>query len=153
MKVHTRQIPNGGLHLEGEETDDILDLAGEKIQALGPLRYAVDSGLSGTGLFATGSLELDLGLQCVSCLEEFRYPLEVPDFAMQIELNGAESVDLTPYFREDILLNLPAYPHCDWSGEKVCSGVHGTVAEANGSPAVDVTEAWSELDKLKQKSK
>lgn len=153
MKVHTRQIPTGGLHLEGEEHDDILDLAGEKIQALGPLRYAIDAGLSGEGLFATGSLELDLGLQCVTCLEEFRYRLDVPDFAMQTELEGAESVDLTPYFREDILLNLPAYPHCDWSGEKVCSGLDDTVAEANESPAVEVPEAWSELDKLKEKSK
>jgi len=48
--------------------------------------------------------------------------VRVEDFATQIELNGRETVDLTDAVREDILLALPPYPHCDWNGQNVCKG-------------------------------
>ena len=37
-----------------------------------------------------------------------------------MELRGPETVDLTPSMREEILLNLPAHPHCDRDGDRVC---------------------------------
>src|SRR5437867_3640407 len=121
MKVHVKQIPVGGLHLEGEESGAILDVEDSNFRTLGPVRYSLDVGLSGSGLFATGRLEVDLELECVSDLKKFSYPLKVDEFAMQMELDGRETVDLTAYIREDILLNLPPYPHCDWNGQNVCA--------------------------------
>src|SRR4051812_46490127 len=135
MKVHIRQIPPEGLHLEGAEDSKILDLREPNITALGPVNYSLDVGLSGDGLFATGTLTVDLRLECVSCLEKMEYPVRVDDFAVQIELDGRETVDLTPQVREDILLNFPPYPHCDWNGEKVCKGVQRpNASETEASP-------------------
>ena len=152
MKIHLQQIPDEGLHVEGTEPSKILDLHDRSVQPVSDIRYALEVGLSDGGLFATGHLGVDLDLECVGCLERFRYPLRVPDFACQIELTGAETVDLTEPVREDILLALPPHPHCDWNGERVCQGV--SIRVKSGSPDAPLAEkpaAWDALDQLKLK--
>jgi uncharacterized metal-binding protein YceD (DUF177 family) len=156
MKVHLNQIPVEGLHIEGEDPAKILDLQEPKarpfIQPLSGVRYALDVGLSDGGLFATGEVGVDLELECVSCLTHFRYPLRVPEFACQVELTGAETVDLTEPVREDILLALPPHPHCDWTGESVCPGVeYRSKTEAADAPLAGNPDAWGALDQLKLK--
>ena len=159
MKIYLRQIPDEGLHLEGEESADSLQLPTEdQIRSLGPLRYSLDLGLSSDGLWATGELSLDVELRCVRCLEPFAYSVHVPDVALQIERPAHETVDLTPELREDIILALPAYPHCDWSGERVCPGrqiVQGEAAATGESSDGDsqTASAWETLDQLKMPSK
>ena len=157
MKIHQRQIPPEGLHIEGEDPAESLDLpADESLRALSPMRYELDLGMSADGLWATGELSLDTELRCVRCLEAFEYPLTVPDVAVEMERPATETVDLTPLLREDILLALPAYPHCDWSGERVCPAqerlAEGAVSLGesdgrSGEPAPP--SAWSTLDQLK----
>jgi uncharacterized metal-binding protein YceD (DUF177 family) len=152
MKVHILQIPHEGLHVEGTESSKVLDLRGEDIRPLGDIRYSLEVGLSDGGLFATGSLGIDLELQCVTCLEHFRYPLEVPNFACQVELTGAEAVDLTEPVREDILLALPPHPHCDWNGERVCKGPFSEAkTETAGDSLSGTRDVWGALDQLKIK--
>jgi uncharacterized protein len=146
MKVHLNQIPPEGLHLEGEETGDILDLGQENIRSVSPLRYCLDVGLSNGGLFATGSLSIDLEMECVKCLQRFVYSLKVDSFAIQTELTGAELVDLTPLIREDIVLALPAHPHCDWDEKNVCRGAYELEKYASPEQAPN---AWEALDQLK----
>ena len=150
MKVHTQQIPAEGKHYEGEDPNSILDLHESDIRPISPVQYSLDVGLSEGGLFATGSIGVDVELKCVKCLEKFQYPIRLEDFALQIELAGAETIDLTEPIREDILLALPPHPHCDWSGGKVCEGVRlaasGLVSDE--SPGPDV---WGALDQLKIK--
>jgi len=148
MKVHRNQIPLEGLHLEGEDPASILDLNDPMVHPESGVRYSLDIGLSGGGLFATGKLAVDLGVECVTCLKKFTYPLRIDDFAAQIELDGLEMVDLTDQVREDILLALPPYPHCDWNGQSVCKGAARKVTESPGE-----IHTWDELDKLKFKSK
>ncbi len=157
MKVHVNQIPPEGLHIEGTESAKVLDLRDPLARPAGDIHYALDVGLSDGGLFATGRIGLDLDLQCVACLETFRYPLEVPDFACQVELTGAEAVDLTEPVREDTLLALPPHPHCDWNGKRVCKGA--PVPANMGPAAVQTLESeaeqtkvvWGALDQLKLK--
>ena len=153
MKVHLNQIPPEGLHVEGEEAHDILELEDPIVQVAGPVRYSLDVGVSGPGLFATGSLEVDLDVECVRCLEHFHYALKVPAFAMQTELDGRETVDLTPFMREDILLALPSYPHCDWNGEKVCAGPRPSPSGESARPVRIESKAWDALNKLKIKAR
>ena len=160
MKIHLRQIPDDGLHLEGEENQDILELPSEEsVRLLGPVRYSLDLGLDADGLWATGELFADVELRCVRCLEAFPFPLHVPDVALQIERPPTETVDLTPYLREDILLALPAYPHCDWSGERVCPGrleaqeEAAPLEESAGRSDSQPPSAWATLDQLKTPSK
>lgn len=146
MKVHLQQIPPEGLHLEGEEPDHFLGLEAEGIRSISPLRYSLDVGLSGGGLFATGSLAIDLELECVNCLQKFVYPLRLDSFALQTELTGSELVDLTPLAREDIVLALPAHPHCDWDAKNVCKGAYDLEKYAAKE---QTRSAWEALDQLK----
>jgi len=147
MKIHTRQIPLEGKHVEGEDPASVLDLHDPTTQPCGPLRYSLDVGLSEGGLFATGRLEGAFRLDCVKCLEPFEYAVMVPNFACQVELEGAEEVDLTESLREDIVLALPAHPHCDWSGSKHCPGLH--LPPEQPLPAETPRPVWDALDHLK----
>jgi uncharacterized metal-binding protein YceD (DUF177 family) len=152
MKVHLNQIPVEGLHIEGEDPAKILDLQDPNVRPVSDVRYSLDVGLSEGGLFATGEVGVDLELQCVSCLERFRYPLRLPAFACQIELTRSETVDLTEPVREDILLALPPHPHCDWTGERVCPGLeYRSKTEATDAPLAAKPDAWEALDQLKLK--
>ncbi len=151
MKIHILQIPPEGIRFEGEDPNSILDLHEPDVKPVSPVRWALDVGLSGGGLFATGEVGVDMQLQCVSCLEHFQRTVEVRDFATQVELTGTETVDLTEPVREDILLALPAHPHCDWSGEKVCPGAFQPAAAASEDTAPEREDVWGALDGLKLK--
>jgi uncharacterized metal-binding protein YceD (DUF177 family) len=148
MKIHVHQIPPEGTHIEGEEPAEILDLKAPETVPAGPIRYALDVGLSDGGLFATGELEVDMEAICVGCLEKFSFPLIVPDFAVQVELGGSEEIDLTDEVREDILLALPPHPRCELSGREQCPGVQRppTAEPEGGESRPDV---WGALDQLK----
>ena len=148
MKVHVLQIPEEGLHIEGEEPSEVLELHSDRARAIGPIAYALDVGLSEGGLFATGTLSVPIECECVRCLEKFRRSLDVDDFACQVELEGRETVDLTGHLREDILLTLPAHPHCDWNADKVCKAEFRD-APSEAEPLDDHRDVWKGLDQLK----
>ena len=148
MKVHVLQIPEEGKHYEGEEPSEVLELNSDRARTLGPIQYALDVGLSDGGLFAIGTLSVEIECACVRCLEKFRRSLDVDDFACQVELEGREMVDLTEHLREDILLTLPAHPHCDWDGEKVCKAQFRD-APSEAEPLDDHRDVWKDLDQLK----
>ena len=150
MKIHLNQIPPEGLHVEGMEDRDILELEDENIRIVSPIHYALDVGLSGSGLFASGTVETLIEFECVRCLQRFRYPLRLDSFALQTEIPRSETVDLTPFVREDILLDLPPHPRCDWNGHDCCTGaVHETGRDEQQSEMLAPRmEAWEELDKL-----
>jgi uncharacterized metal-binding protein YceD (DUF177 family) len=148
MKVYVNQVPEDGKFLEGEEPSEVLDLNDERARAVAPISYALQVGVSDGGLWATGSVGTQVECQCVRCLEHFRRPLDVPDFAIQIQLEGQPMVDLTDYLREDILLALPAHPTCDWDGKKVCKATFTAKADA-AEPIDDGRDVWKELDNLK----
>ena len=138
MKVHLKQIPPEGLHLEGEEDCLIPELETEGVRCVG---------VSDGSLWANGSLKQPVELTCVACLEKFVHHIKVPAFALHTELHGPETVDLSPFMREDILLNLPAHPRCDREGGRVCKAAAAAVAAAETKRKSD----WSALDKLKLK--
>ncbi len=145
MKVHLKQIPAQGLHLEGEEDCPIQELEPEGIRCAGHLHYDIDLGVAGGALWANGLLSQPVELRCVLCLEKFMHEIRVPAFAVHMELHGPERVDLTPSMREEILLNLPAHPHCDRDGRRVCKAKQVKTAEQDAKRKSD----WSALDKLK----
>ena len=145
MKVHLKQIPPHGLHFQGEEDCPIQELTSEGIRCAGLLHYNIDIGVSSGALWVNGSLSQPVELRCVSCLEKFVHEIRVPGFAVHTELYGPETVDLTPFMREDILLNLPAHPHCDRDADRVCKANEVESAEQDARRKSD----WSALDKLK----
>jgi uncharacterized metal-binding protein YceD (DUF177 family) len=148
MKVYVNQVPDEGKMVEGEEPSAILDLNTDQARAIAPISYSLQIGLSDGGLWAVGQVGTQVECECVRCLEKFRRPLSVPDFAVQIPLEGQPTVDLTEYLREDILLALPAHPTCDWNGKKVCKASF-TSAVTAAEPLEDGRDVWKDLDNLK----
>jgi uncharacterized protein len=144
MKAHLKQIPPEGLHLEGEEACPISDVQAEDMRCVGPMSYNIDIGVSGGALWATGSLNQSVELRCVVCLQNFVHEIRAPAFAMRTELQGPETVDLTPFMREELLLNLPPHPRCDRDGRAVCRGAQPQPASTEAKRKAD----WSALDKL-----
>jgi uncharacterized protein len=145
MKVHLNQIPPEGLHLTGDEDCALGDLGSQEILCVGPMRYSLDLGVSDGALWVNGTIAQTVELPCVACLERFDHEIKVPAFALHTELHGPETVDITPFMREDILLNLPPYPRCDRDGGRVCKAAKMETHPGNGKAKAD----WSALDKLK----
>ena len=147
MKIHLKQIPPEGLHLEGKESCPIKGYEAQDVNCAGPLSYKIDVGMSDGALWANGSLQQPVELRCVSCLEKFAHEIRVPAFAVHTELRGPETVDLTPFVREDLLLNLPAHPRCDRDGSRVCTAKAIEPSAGDSKHESD----WRALDKLKLK--
>lgn len=151
MKIHLNQIPAEGLHLEGEEDCAISELAVQDIRCVGPTRYSLDVGVSDGALWANGTISQSVELRCVACLEKFEHEVRVSAFALHAQLHGPEMVDITPFMREDVLLNLPSYPRCDREGGRVCKGAKlaGGDSSAEAEVIADKREHdWGALDKL-----
>jgi uncharacterized metal-binding protein YceD (DUF177 family) len=153
IPVHLHQIPsNDTLSIIGEVgVSDLLPFEIEEagVEPVGPLRYQLEVGLSGGGLFATGSFSLPVRAVCVSCLEAFEYEIATHEFAVQKEINelsGSELVDLTPEMREDIHLLLPMHPRCILGGNK-CPAQFPQ-RDVPSSKNSETRSVWAALDNL-----
>jgi uncharacterized metal-binding protein YceD (DUF177 family) len=92
------------------------------IRPVDTVAYSLFAQFDKDTLLVSGTLSILLELDCVSCLQPFLYPLVVRDFSVEIPAGPNDTVDLTAYLREDIVLALPAHPSCDWYGSSVCPG-------------------------------
>ncbi len=159
LLVNLRHLDAHNLRLEGElpVTELDLDPRDEVIHVGGPLEYRLEVQKLEGGLLIQGRLRLALECQCVRCLKSFPVTLNLGAWTLHLPLEGEEAarvtndcVDLTPYLREDILLEFPQHPLCDpecrglpktYIGKRKKTGVAGQ-PEAGSS-------AWNELNKLK----
>lgn len=155
--VNLRQLEKHDLVLRDElpaaELD--IDTHDEMLRATLPLRYEVEVSLLDRSLLVRGWLKLTLDCQCVRCLKPFSCEVVLNPWTRHLPLEGEESavvvndcVDLTPWVREDILLEFPRHPLCrpDCRGlEKIKSGR----AKKSGGPEELQPSPWAELDKLK----
>src|ERR1041385_4710828 len=125
------------------------------IRAVEPLRYDLAVQQLEHSLLLQGCLKLALQCQCVRCLKPFTHRIELKNWARHLPLTGEESapvvndsVDLTPYLREDILLEFPQHPLCKTD----CGGLPKTGNNKKASDSRQTkakSSAWAELDKLK----
>ena len=133
------------LELEESEERDVL------VRANKPLAYQLEVSLLDEALLVQGRLELPLNCECARCLKPFVHTLSLTDWTLHLPFKGDgaietinDSVDLTPWVREDILLGFPQHPLC----APDCTGLK--VADPEGSSAVTGTEPlpspWAQLD-------
>lgn len=133
-----------------------IDTRDEVVRVKRPLEYSLEVLAVELGLLVTGQLRLVLDCQCVRCLKAFACELKLPHWTLHVPLQGEDAapvsndcVDLTPYVREDILLEFPPHPLC----AAECRGLPRTNAgeASSGGQLETVPSAWSELNKLKFK--
>jgi uncharacterized protein len=156
LKVNLRHLEEEGRQLRGELPVAALelDVQDELIRAEKPLRYDLSVEILQDALLVMGSLALPLDCECSRCLKKFSRDLKLTGWALHLPLEGEDkvpvdndSVDLTPFIREDILLDFPQHPLC----KPDCAGLKSKTArqaKAVEKPAPDV---WAKLDKLKLK--
>ena len=187
VRFNLRQLEEKNLRLQGAVPSVELELEhlDELIHVVGPVNYDVEVQRMESGVLVQGRLWLEVDCECVRCLKRYRQVLEVKDWATLLPLEGEDevpvlndSVDLTPYLREDMVLAFPQHPLCSPacgglvekgsegrsgaversanSGSSSSAGSSGKAEGTPGSaetaaatPAAAVSSAWAELDKLK----
>lgn len=161
LTVNLRHLIRDNICLRGElpVAELELDIHDDLVQAKRPLRHDLEVQLLNQNLLVRGTLELTLDCECVRCLKPFQHKIELMDWACHLPLEGDDrvavvddSVDLTPFIREDILLAFPAHPVCD----PECGGLTGKPTGSKKNKATRSApagpSAWAELDKLKFRS-
>jgi uncharacterized protein len=113
MRINLRDIPEAGVDLCGEITEDIFQLGADDAQPQGPVTYDVHAEVVGETLVVRGLIGAEFQMTCVRCLEPFVFSVSLPDAIYGEEIEGRETIDLTESVREDILLALPDHPHCE----------------------------------------
>lgn len=161
LEVNLRHLEEHEQRLKGElPAEDLnLEIQDPLIRAEKPLRYDLEVQTMGHELLVQGDLTLPLQCQCVRCLKEFEFELQLERWSWLLPLEGEEkvsvvsdSVDLTPFLREDILLEFPQHPLCETDCRglpKTFIGKAKTPSDAGQNDAP--SSAWAELDKLKLK--
>jgi len=157
LVVNLRHLETHNTRLHGELSVAELNIEtrDEVIHVTHPLQHDLEVQKFEGGLLVQGRLHLVLDCECVRCLKPFHYPLELKEWACHVPLEGEEQaqvvndcVDLTPYVREDILLEFPRHPLC----KPECRGLPKTIlgkVKSTKSKAGVGSPAWAELNKLK----
>lgn len=160
LHVNLKQIQDEPVAMSGEAPVSAVDFgfADEVIHFSKPLKYDLTVQHLHDSLLLTGTLELTLQCDCVRCLRTFESVIVLRDWACHIPLEGEDrppvvkdSVDLTPYIREDMVLALPTHPVC----RDDCPGLdHKSQSDPFGgaNSAGPSRSPWDELNKLKLKS-
>jgi uncharacterized protein len=159
-QVNLRHLEEGPQQLKGEVSAEALEvdkLGDEVIQAKEPLHYDVEVEKQDRNLLVSGDLRTNLDCNCVRCLKAFKYPFILKPYHLYVPLEGDDAapvvndlVDLTPFFREDMLLAFPQHPLCseDCAGLQNASGSKTSKSDKSAQ-GNETASAWSELDKLK----
>jgi uncharacterized protein len=160
LTVNLHQLESGPVRLRGvsPSAELAIDRMDELIHPDAKLDYDLEVQRMEDGLLAQGRLRLVLHCECSRCLRPFDLPLDLPEWAAHLPLEGedkvavsGEVVDLTPQIREDILLQFPQRPLC----EPECRGLSSPPAGSQSGTAVtrsaEAPSPWAALDKLKLK--
>jgi uncharacterized protein len=155
--VNLRVLTNETLVLQGEIPPAELDLGlrDDLIQIHQPVKYDLEVEMLDDALLIQGTLQATLECECVRCLKKFKRQLLLDPYTLHLPLEGEdavtidnENVDLTPWLREDMLLEFPQHPLC----KPECAGLkkkEKNQTRKTGEKSETSASAWAELNKLK----
>jgi uncharacterized protein len=158
LKLNIRRLEDKDVALHGELSPKDLDLdcADELVHVRQPLHYDLKAHKAGRNVVVEGRFELVLDCECARCLKPFQQNLEVADWMAHLPLEGDEkveikddSVDLTPFVREDILLEFPQHPLCKVECAGLANRTEKNAKQIKGASQTHGSSAWAELNKLK----
>jgi uncharacterized protein len=156
LSVNLRHLETRNVVLRGQlslaELD--LDVRDEMIRVVSPVEFDLEIEKLDDAILIQGEFHVELECECVRCLKKFARGLDLENWTLHLLLEGDDavsvdndSVDLTPFVREDILLGFPQHPLCkpDCVGLKPKTGKSKKIADkVEPKPS-----AWTELNKLK----
>lgn len=158
LKVNIRHVEAGDVPLKGELPVEELELdhPDELVHAREPVKYDLTAQKTGRDILLQGKLSTVLDCECSRCLKPFRQKVELPHWAVLVPLEGPEkaeikddSADLTPFLREDILLELPQHPLCEADCAGLPNRAKKDARQKKGASQTLDASVWSELNKLK----
>jgi len=158
LTLNLKQLEKQSLRFEGgiEPGEMELETLDDLVRLAGALRYAFVAERHEQGVLLQGRLEWSLDCDCARCLKAFRQERVLDPWVVHLPFEGEDApavvndcVDLTPYLREDMMLELPQRPLCraDCTGVPEGAGPCGQAdkdAQDWGKPE----GAWQALDKL-----
>ncbi len=158
ITVNIRHLEEHGLSLKGKAfTEEIeLESRDELIQFHEEVTFDLEAQMVDGAVLVQGSLSVGLRCECCRCLKTFESEVRILDWAAHLPLSGEDAVavendcvDLTPFIREDIFLDLPQHPLCsgDCKGLLRESGRRKEESDDSGTGMAG-SSAWADLDKL-----
>lgn len=161
LYINLNEMPPEGKDLDGEIRTDIFGLTAADPDApipSAPVEYDLHVELDRDLVVVSGSLFTEFKLTCTRCLERFPWVVDLGEYLSEEPREGRTNLDLTELIREDIILSLPGYPHCEESSltpERKCpaAGKFVTSDEFKPQSEEEATKersraAWSVLDRL-----
>lgn len=158
LKVNIRHLEAGDVLLRGElpVAELALDCPDELVHARQPVQYDLTAQKAGRDVLVQGRIGLVLDCECSRCLKAFEQRLELGHWTAHVPLAGPDkaeikddSVDLTPFLREDILLELPQHPLCEADCAGLPNRADKSAKQTKGAGQTPGSSVWSELNKLK----
>jgi len=153
MLIEISKVPAvGGLYEEDVPASALELDADPHVRPEGPIacRFTVQK-VSGE-LVVGGAVHVPLSLECSRCACFFSTTISDLSFLRAYNVpEGTETVDLTEDIREDILLNLPAFPLCSSECRGLCAQCGRNLNEGPCSckPPGAGPGTWNVLDGLK----
>jgi uncharacterized protein len=151
MKILVARIPEEGSNYEGDEPGSIIQAEDEQfIRTPGDVHYALYAQRVSEELVVSGTLAVDMDLQCARCSEFFSTTVGVSDFLRVYPApDGVDAVDISEDLREDVLLNVPGFPVCNEACKGGCPQCGADLNKGSCECiAEDGPSAWSGLDGL-----
>lgn len=152
-----------GALVRGSTESDVFELSPGDTQPLSPLVFDLMAYVFDDILRVEGTVSARFELECTRCLEKFPFDLVIDNYNAEIEIENRGIVDLTDHIREDMLLSLPAYPHCDASSDERECPVgdrfttvpdeivdDGSISSEGKPSSSGENDVWSALDTWKQ---
>ena len=158
LKVNIRHLEAGDVLLRGElsAAEAGLDVPDELVHARQPVRYDLTAQKSGRDILVLGKVALVLDCECARCLKAFQKRVVLEHWTALVPLTGPEKagikddvVDLTPFLREDILLEFPQHPLCEADCAGLPNRAEKNARQTKGASQTPGPSVWSELNKLK----
>ena len=149
-------LPEDGKSFSGELPPEVFDLTDKDARPAGPLTYDLHVQRFESELLLSGSLSAPFELTCVRTIHPFVKTIAIDPANIAIEIEQEGSLDVTEALREELLIEIPAYPHCDEADEPMHCEIDPrylavdkpSTDELDTRPRAEGDDRWSALDAL-----
>ncbi len=158
LTVSLKTLRDRRVHLQGELTAEEMDLPpnDELVRLTQSVHFDFEATATGSEILLEGEVWTVADCECARCLKPVQVEVELNPWLAMLPLEGEDAVsvlddtvDLTPFLREDILLAFPQHPLC----KPECKGLTFVDKSPAKQPEKPTSEgsasAWSALNKLK----